>query len=250
MPDWLGSVLATPGLIWLILRVFVAGMVRGFSGFGTAMIYLPGAAQWLSPFAAITTLVTMEMIGPLPNIPRALREGHWRDVLRLGAGMALALPLGVWVLSKVAPEVFRYGLSFSALGLLVLLMAGVRYRGNLHRSMIYLTGGLGGFMAGVVGLPGPPIIMLYMAARHPTNVIRASIILYLFLADAAMLLVYALFGNLVFWAIGLGLVLAVPYLLGNMLGARIFRPEAERAYRLVAYAIIAFSAVSGLPFLG
>jgi hypothetical protein len=39
----------------------------------------------------------------------------------------------------------------------------------------------------------------------------------------------------------------LPYLLGNWLGAALFRPELELLYRRVAYAIIAASAILGLP---
>ena len=87
-----------------------------------------------------------------------------------------------------------------------------------------------------------------MAAPHPPKVIRANSMLYLMSADIVMLLVLLLFGYLVFSAVGLGLLLAVPYLAGNLIGAAIFQPQAERLYRMVAYSIIAVSAINGLPF--
>ncbi len=247
MPEWLAPALGQPGLVWLLAAAAVAGLVRGFTGFGTAMVYLPVAGQFLGPFEALTTLVIMDMIGPLPNVPRALHDGHPRDVLRLATGMLVALPLGVWVLTLASPEMFRYGVSVIALVLLVLLVSGVRYTGRLSRRLIYGTGGLGGFLAGVAGLPGPPVIMFYMAAPHPPRVIRANTLLYLVLSDLVMLAVLALFGRLVPQALGLGLLVTLPYLAGNVLGARLFRPRAERLYRLVAYVIIAVSALQGLP---
>ncbi len=50
-------------------------------------------------------------------------------------------------------------------------------------------------------------------------------------------------------AIMIGAILTIPYLLGNILGAKIFHPEWEKTYHAVAYFIIAASALSGLPFL-
>lgn len=247
IPETLASILAMPGLIWLVSGALIAGVVRGFAGFGTAMIYLPVAGQYLSPFEALTTLVCMDLIGPIPNVPRAWRDGDPSDLLRLGTGLVLGVPLGVFALSLVAPEVFRYGVSTIAMILLVLLIAGVRYRRRLPGPMVVATGGLGGMLAGSVGLPGPPVIMLYMASPHPSQVIRANTMLYLLTADVVMLSVLALFGHLVFSAIGLGLLLAVPYLIGNLSGAAIFRPGREKVYRGVAYTIIALSAITGLP---
>lgn len=249
MPDFLATLLATDGLVWLVAAAFVAGLVRGFAGFGTAMIFLPAAAQFLTPFEALTVLIVKDLIGPLPNVPRAWRDGHPGDIARLGVGLVIAMPFGVWALTLVPVEVFRYGVSFVALALLVLLVMGFRYRGVLTKKLIYLTGGLGGLLGGSVGIPGPPVIMLYMASTHPPEVIRANNMIYLILADIVLLGLLVAFGEFVPGAIALGLLLALPYLLGNVAGGAIFRPGHERTYRAVAYAIILVSALNGLPFL-
>ena len=250
MPDTLAAAFATLGLGWLAAAVFVAGMVRGFAGFGTAMVYLPVAGKFLDPFEALTTLIAMDMIGPLVNMPRALRDGHRRDLLRLAAGLVIGLPVGLWALTRVAPEVFRYAVSIAALVLLALLIGGVRIRGELRGGLVTLAGWLGGLLGGATGLVGPPVIMLYMAAPHPASVVRANITVYLYIADVLMLGVMAGFGRVVPSALVLGVALAVPYLAGNAVGGRLFRPDAEQVYRMAAWAIIAISAISGLPVFG
>ena len=224
----------------------VAGLVRGFSGFGTALVYLPVAAQ-VSPFFALTTMIVIDLVAPLIHVPRALRDGQPGDVLRLAIGAALTLPLGVWALTVVSPEVFRWAVSLVALTLLVLLWAGIRYRGTPTKPMVFGTGALGGVLTGAVGLPGPPVILLYMASTLPSSVVRANSTLYLILADLLMLAAIWWAGYLQLASVSVGAVLILPYLLGNWLGARMYRPEAERLYRAVAYLIIAASALYGLP---
>lgn len=241
------DILLTTELAWIIFGAVLAGLVRGFAGFGTAMIFLPVASSVVSPIWALTIMVVMDVIGPLPNVPRALRDGHPRDVLRLSAGMLLALPLGVWLLSVMAPDAYRYAVSIIALVLLAALIMGLRYRGVLNKKLIFGTGAIGGFLAGSTGLAGPPVIMLYMASTHPAAVIRANLMLFLICADAMMLGVFALNGMLSVTPVVMGLIVAVPYLLANVVGAAIFKPEYEKAYRIAAYLIIAVSAVTGLP---
>ena len=241
------DILFTTDLAWVIFGAVLAGLVRGFAGFGTAMIFLPVASQVVSPIWALTIMVVMDVIGPLPNVPRALRDGHPGDVLRLSFGMLLALPLGVFLLSMMAPDAYRYAVSIIALLLLVALIMGLRYRGVLSKKLIYGTGAIGGFLAGSTGLAGPPVIMLYMASTHPAAVIRANLMLFLICADAMMLAVFALTGFLSLNPVIMGLIVAVPYLLANVVGAAIFKPEYETAYRVAAYTIIAVSAVTGLP---
>jgi hypothetical protein len=247
MPEILAAVVDQPGLGRLAVVALIAGVVRGFTGFGTALIYMPVAGQFLSPFGALITLTAMDVIGPLPNLPRAFRDGHRRDALRLCAGLLVAMPLGVWVLTLVAPEVFRYSVSLLSLGLLVLLVSGWRYHGELKLAAVYLVGMLGGFLGGATGLAGPPVIMTYMASPHPAKVIRANLLLYLFGVDILMIGVLTVMGRMEPASLVLGFALAVPYLAGNLLGGWLFRPGYERAYRAVAYGLIAISALSGLP---
>ncbi|UYV38803.1 sulfite exporter TauE/SafE family protein [Rhodobacteraceae bacterium D3-12] len=246
MPDLLVAALAIPGIVWVFAAAFVGGVVRGFAGFGTAMVFLPVAAQVLEPVWAIIVLIVMDVIGPLPAMPKAFREGHPKDLIRLIAGTLVALPLGLAVLFAVDPSVFKIAVSLVTLILLVILMAGLRYRGAMRPPLIYGTGALAGFMGGAVAVPGPPVIMLYMASPHGAKVIRANITAYLFCYDMMMLIGFLVMGRMSGVPVVLGFAVAVPYLLGNLAGGWMFRPEFERLYRWAAYGIIAVSALSGL----
>jgi len=226
---------------------FLAALVRGFSGFGSGLVYLPLAAQVLSPFQALTTIVIFDLIGPLPIVRRASRECETADLFRLISGLVVALPLGLLTLTLVEPEVFRYTVSFVALFLLGCLISGLRYHGQLNPPMIYGTGAMSGFLQGVAGLPGPPVILLYMASTRPIKVIRANAFLFLFTTDVVLLPMLAIFGRLDSSAIALGIFLIIPNLIGGLVGARLFRPEYEGTYRTIAYLIIAASAISSFP---
>ncbi|TYB81819.1 sulfite exporter TauE/SafE family protein [Maritimibacter fusiformis] len=247
MPDALAGALATPGLVWLIAAALIAGLVRGFAGFGSAMVFMPVAAQVLPPVSTLAVLLVMEFIGPLPHLPRALRVAHRGDILRLLAGMVVALPLGLWLLVSLPVELFRYGVSAVSLVMLVALAAGLRYRGTLRRWMVYATGALGGFLGGTTGLSGPPVILLYMASPHPAPTIRANLLLYLGGVVGVTLAMLGMSGRLEALAVVLGLMLAVPFLGANLIGGWLFDPDRERTYRTVAYIVIAVSALSGLP---
>ena len=250
MLDYVIQALATEGLIWICLAALIAGTVRGFAGFGTAMIYLPVAGSFLDPVTALVSMLVMDMVGPVPNIPRAWREAKRPELAKLLIGAACVLPLASFVLTAMSPEFFRYLVSFVALSLLILLISGVRYRGAFKNWMLYGTGGLGGFLGGVSGVPGPPVIMIYMASENPPAVIRAVNTLYLWFFDFGFTLIFFLRGLLTFSAMALGVIVTAPYLFGIVIGQAIFDPEKEKLYRWVAYGIIATSAIRGLPFWG
>lgn len=236
--------------LWLVfLGATLAGLIRGFSGFGTAMIFVPLAAQALPPVFVLAALIVMDVIGPLPAIPAALRQGDLRELVQLGAGALVGLPVGIAILSDLSPEVFRYAASLLTLGLLVALMGGLRYHGRLGPPLIAATGALSGVLAGAAGLAGPPAIMLYMARARPVAVIRANLFLFLLGVDVLMLALFAVTGLLTAQPVMIGVLLIAPYILALRIGAALFDPTREILYRRVAYGVIAASALSGLPLL-
>ncbi|MEL7116914.1 MAG: sulfite exporter TauE/SafE family protein, partial [Pseudomonadota bacterium] len=80
MIDLFQQALAAEGLWLLAIGALLAGLVRGFSGFGTAMVYLPFAAEVFPPVWVLITLLVIDGLGPIPAVPRALRDGQPRDV--------------------------------------------------------------------------------------------------------------------------------------------------------------------------
>jgi len=247
MPDIISSAFATQGLIWLVLVVCVAGLVRGFAGFGSAMIIMPVASSILSPVEAVIFLTTTELIGPIPNAPAAWREGTRRDVGLLVLGAAVALPFGLWSLSVMDVNLFSWIVSATVVLLLVLTAGGWRLKNAITSRLVVMTGAIGGFMSGFVGMPGPPVIMLYMASKLSVSEIRANFLLYLLALDLMIFPILWSLG-LMNWSIALlGLIIGIPNLLANMIGARLFAPSSERVFRTVAYIVIAASAIVGLP---
>ena len=247
MPDILTQLPDLNGLALLVLAAVVSGVVRGFSGFGTAMIFLPVAALVVDPIWAILAMTGMDILGPLPAVPRAARDAKRRDLTLLLVSAGIMLPIGVWLLASVSPEVFRYAVSLISFALVACLVFGLRYRGPLNTSLVSGAGGAAGFLGGIAGLPGPPVILLYMASEAGAARVRATTMLFLVGFDVLLLVTYLLTGKFEFLPFGLGLCLAIPNGLGVLLGQMIFDPSKEALYRNIAYLVVICAAIFGLP---
>lgn len=245
--DIIQQALSFDGLAWLIGAVFLAGLVRGFAGFGTALVFMPIAASVTSPIWAIIMMMLFDLFGPIALLPRAWRDGEPRDVSLLGLGALIGLPIGLYFLTRMDPIVFRWLVSVLSLMMLVLLASGWRYQNPLNAIKTTLVGLVSGVLTGIAALPGPPVILSYMSSPRPASVIRGNTMLYLFLVDVMMFSLFLVKGLLVALPLVIGLVLAVPYTLAGMLGQRIFNPDKEYIFRRVAYGLIAASAVMGMP---
>ena len=236
------------GLYWLIFAALLAGFVRGFSGFGSALIFMPLAGQFLTPLWCLMALVAMDIFGPIPNLPRAYRDSKPKMILWMILGVALALPLGLFALGHMDSLLFRYLVSGIALAAPLALMAGFRISASfVTPKVLFGTGLCGGFLGGISGIPGPPVIILHMASRLAPQIIRANTMIYLFLFDLLLLLGMTLNGDLVALPVVVGLVLLVPSMLGNIAGGYIFNPEKEIFYRWVAYIVTLAAAIGSLP---
>lgn len=239
--------LSSSDLALLAGTAVIAGLVRGFSGFGTALIYVPLAGMVLPPIWVLVTLTVMDLIGPLPTVPRAWREGRPREVGLLALAALVGLLPGLWLLDRMSPDLFRWVVSVLCLFSVALMMSGWRWSGRMTPPVVGSIGAISGLLGGVSGLSGPPVILGYMAAPLPVAAIRANILLYLVAWDALFAAVLAIQGRLEPTALVLGAVLVPLYLGANTLGARLFDPDRERLYRLVAYGLIALAACAALP---
>lgn len=239
--------LATPGLVWLLGAALMAGLVRGFSGFGSGLVYMPVAGAVLPPAQAVAVLVLMDMLGPLANVPGALRTGSPAEIGRLAIGMLPGLPLGVAALMWLSPEAFRWGVSLMALATVAALASGWQWRAARNRTTTMAAGFLSGVVGGATALPGPPVILYYMASPLPVAQVRANLTMFLVMVDLGLFALLALTGALSWQIAALALLLLVPFSLANALGSALFRPERTGLYRVLSWSLIAGSALVGLP---
>ena len=247
MPEAFAEALGYPGFVWLVGALFVAGLVRGFSGFGTALIYVPIAAQILPPVWVLVTVTVCDVLGPLFIARRAVRDAYLPDLQWILGGVLVGVPIGLAILLTISPETFGLVAAIVTLVMLVCLMGGFRYRGTLSSFGLFGIGVTGGTLGGASGVPGPPVILFYLASGRAAREVRANTLLYLLGFDAIMIAILLVSGRVELLPFVMGIMLSIPNALGNLCGAALFQPGYERAYRHAAFAIIGASALSALP---
>ncbi|OWU83268.1 hypothetical protein ATO6_19195 [Oceanicola sp. 22II-s10i] len=247
MPDGLASAFGTPGLVWLLAAFGAAGLVRGFTGFGTGLIVMPVAAVLLPVPVAILLLSVTGVFSWPAMLPRAWRGADKRQVAVLAGAALLTMPLGIWLLTILPRDLLRWLVAVAAAVTLAALVSGWRYRGRVGWPGLGAIGGAAGVLGGTTGLTGPPVILFYLAGPSGAEAVRANTIL--FLAALEVGIVVNLFARdlVTVEAIWLGLILAMPYLVGITIGQRLFDPARERTFRALAYAVIGLAILTGLP---
>lgn len=247
MHDLLELAHSFPGFNWLLLTISAAGIIRGFTGFGTAMIFVPIANLYLPPQQVIL-IITLTGIGSaFALLPRAVTQAELKDVSILGIAALITVPLGVWLISQFDHVTIRWIAAGLILALLVALLLGWRYRGGLSYPGMGAIGGVAGVFGGLTGLTGPVVILFYLASGARALIVRANTIVFLAMLDVVIAINLAISGYWTREIVIISIVLCIPYFITSRIGQSFFAPEYERLYRLAAYGVIGMAVLTGLP---
>src|SRR5262245_48605258 len=169
---------STPALLFLAASALTAGLARGFSGFGGALIFVPLASAVVGPRAAAPLLLIVDAVAAAGLIPNAWQRAGRREVATMAAGALFGVPLGAWLLKNADPLALRWGLAAAVTALLAVLIAGWRYRGRRTRPVTAGVGLLGGVLSGSAQIGGPPVVAYWLSSALGPEVVRANIVLY------------------------------------------------------------------------
>lgn len=227
----------------------VSGVARGFSGFGSALIFMPLASSIAAPRLVAALLLIIDFIGATPLIPNAWKQADRKATAIMALGALVGVPVGTWFLSRLEPVITRWIISAFVFALLLLLLSGWRYRGKDHAAISIGIGGLSGFCSGLAQTGGPPIVGYWLGRPIASVIQRANILLFFAASDFFSLISYALTGLITIDAIRFSIVVGPIYGIGVWLGALLFGRASENLFRAICYALIAAAVLIGLPAL-
>lgn len=250
MGEWVLEAAGQSSGVMLFLAgvAFIAGLSRGFSGFGAALIFIPLASMAVGPRMAAPILLMIDAVGALPMLPWAWRHAERKPAFTMSLGAGLGIPIGVTVLAGVEPLTLRWGISVTILLLVVLLASGWRYYGRPHWGVTMAVGGVSGLLSGAAQIGGPPAVAFWLGrAAASAQDLRANIVLYFACNSVWSVIAFTVAGLFSKQAAMLALTTAPGYLAGTMLGMRMFGLASPQTFRRICYALITAAAIIGLP---
>jgi len=233
----------------VIAIVFATGIVRGFSGFGSGMIIGPTSSAFFGPPMTLAMISIMDLIPTFVIVWGARKDVVWRELIPVVIGYALLVPVGVWLLKSGDPIALRWFISVSIFVAVIILWSGWKYTGPRSKTISFGFGGLGGFMGAAAALPGPAVLIYWLASTAKAITVRANMIYYLFITDFLIIAGYLIGDIYTREAVIRGFLCVPGYLIGILIGTRFFSGASERLYRNVAFIMILLAAISSLPIL-
>jgi uncharacterized protein len=228
---------------------FVSGTARGFSGFGSALIFMPLASSIADPRLVAALLLIIDFVAAAPLLPGAWQKADRKATAIMVTGALIGVPIGTYFLSRLEPVTTRWIISGFVFALLMLVLSGWRYRGKDHAAVAIGIGGLSGFCSGLAQTGGPPIVGYWLGRPIASVIARANIVLFFGASDIFSAVSYAATGLITLDAIKFAFLVGPVYGVGVWFGASLFGKASETVFRSICYALIAAAVIFGLPAL-
>ncbi|MBN9063482.1 MAG: hypothetical protein BGP06_11455 [Rhizobiales bacterium 65-9] len=234
----------------LLLAALAGGVVRGFTGFGFAMVFVPTASMTVGPAMAVSLIWLIDAPFAFPLAFKSFPRANWREVAPLLIGSAAALPVGALLLTTLDRDVARWMIAISIAAALSALVAGWRYRSTPGAPLSISVGALSGLYSGLAQLGGMPLAIFWLGSQTgDARSTRDNMQVFFALTTVLSGVVFAFSGVLRAEHVWTALPLIAAYGVGVLIGVKSFGFATERSFRRIAYAIIAISVVIALPAL-
>jgi uncharacterized membrane protein YfcA len=245
--SYISHLFADIGLLTAIGVTLIAGLMRGFAGFGSAMLMAPIFAILFGSADMIVTVVAIELVVSLQLFPQVRGHADWKTLAPMSIAACAAMPLGVWLLASVDKNTIVTAVSAVIVGFVVLMWSGWKYRGRRWPVASATVGALSGAMMATTSVGGPPVLLYLLSGNDPPAVNRANIVTYYFLTQFLLFVIVLATGVAGWLALARAVVLFPVMVLGAWLGGRLFHGLAsERLYRNVALGILFAPGMFGL----
>jgi uncharacterized membrane protein YfcA len=226
--------------------VFGAGILRGLTGFGFALVAVIGLSQ-IAPLSQVTPLVLLIEIAIAVVLlgDGVMLHAEIRRLVPLILGGLAGIPIGIFGLSALPANLVKPALDLAVLACALAALVHISAPKLDNRRFAAAVGCLVGALIAAFAVGGPFAVVWQLAIGAEPAAIRANLTVFFLVMDAIALAARAgTIGIPEETALG-ALILLPAALAGAILGGRLFRRvEAQWWRRIAAYSIAGASLVS------
>jgi uncharacterized membrane protein YfcA len=220
------------------LCVFVGAVIRGFTGFGFGIAATPLLVLLFPPAEIVPPILILQVLAGIQIYMRTRGHIDWKLLVPTLIGAIAGIPLGSLILDVLDSNTMRLIIGVTVLLAAMLLASGFRFKVRPPR---WLSGGLGilaGIGSGAAGIPGPPVIVLFLSSPISLAIGRASLSAFFLFVATASSASAAWRGLVTLDSIILGALLMAPLLIGNHFGDTLFAKFNEKTFRRISLLLL------------
>jgi uncharacterized membrane protein YfcA len=234
------------GLMALVMSVVVlAGVFRGITGFGGAMLMTPPLSILLGGIPAITIVLVLEAAAALIMVPSTYRDVPIQRLALLAIPACLTVPIGSTLLTTLDPSTARRLIGAVVVVFSLLLFSGLRLATHPRQIWLVATAGFGGVLLGATSIGAPPVIFLLLSGPDPTRLTRAILTAFIGITSVVGLIATIVFSKSGPPSLAWSLLLCALYLGSTYVGMKMFHRLNDYGARLIALVLmLTFGAIT------
>ena len=163
-------------LLLIGLGILLAGIVRGFVGFGASLIIVMTASVILGPRSAVAIATLSGLPSMLQLLPIAIKKADRGFVIPFGLAAMIAAPFGTWLLVSIEPIFMKIGISVTVMCMVLMLYKDVKISAHSNKKFLISVGIGAGLIQGSAGIGGPPAVAVALSKPGTTEEQRANVI--------------------------------------------------------------------------
>ncbi|MEM7241793.1 MAG: sulfite exporter TauE/SafE family protein [Pseudomonadota bacterium] len=235
---------------WLVLLMgvvcFLAGLIRGFTGFGLSAVLVAIIAVFVAPIELLPIALLLEAAATVFLLNTTWRDADWGVVSMFIVGSVLGYPTGLALTIALDPQVSKIVALLLIFGLVLALLMGWVPPMKKTRLPLGLAGFTASFVSGIAGVGGLVYAAVFLAMNLPARVMRATMIVYLGVSLTYSITVQSVLGVMDEVALSRAAVMVPVTLLGVWIGKMFFAPETEKYYRRICMGFLVVVSLAGL----
>lgn len=221
----------------------VAGVVRGFSGFGGPALMALVLIQFYSPLSVLTKVMIIDAVSYLLLVPSTVREFNRRVFALVTLATLAGLPFGTYLLLESDPLVMKRAVAAAVAACVVVMLLGRRFRAPPSVAVHVAVGVLAGVVLGATYIALVAMIFFFSLPASGAES-RANAVFWGVVISAVLITTHVVLGNITAHDLWRATLVGVFYLAGTAAGVWCFRRTGERGFRrAVLWLLLGLAAV-------
>lgn len=186
--------LTAGNIIALSVIIFIASVVRGFTGFGLALVAVP-LIQFIMPVTDTAVFIAIiNIIFSVIYYRRSRKLVKQQPLGRMALWTGIGVAAGTLILKYINPAYIQLVWGLLIIIIVFALTRGLNLRISSDAMAMTYSGLFGGLLAGATGITGPPVAIILSSMNTPKEKFNAIISIFIFFAVSYALLFYFVSG--------------------------------------------------------
>lgn len=229
----------------LAITVF-GGVTSGLAGFGFALVCVPLLLMIYPPQTVVTISILLSLLTGWIILPGVWRQIRMRTVIGLLPWAIAGIGVGVQLLRVLDVSQIKMVASLAVAGFAIAMLRGWTPPGAETSAATAVAGTASGALNAMVGVAGPPVVMLFVARKLEPHAFRTSIVAYFIAIDVTALAVLVQVGEIGWPETRTALLLLPAAAVGTIVGRGLVSRIEVAVFRRVVLVMVVATGLLGV----